>query len=258
MSYIVTVNSDSNLLSSLHSVPSRMSIEPRKVWQVIRYVDNINGGEPATQQQPHVQTIAEPPLPLDSHEEEEEDGYDEEEDEDSYNHLIEEDEDIISYDSESSYSRPQSPTMLMESSVAGITRPMVLDLATGHTTTISSNSINNSHHHELQQQHHLQVSSASSPRLVYVKLGDASSAGDHVITVNRPMVEDHLSRMLSANTMLNMSNGGELHGTSSTAGAPTGATDEELTSLTWLQDKNLIQGEWGCGTISSHYTQTHI
>lgn len=255
------MNSDSNLLSSL---PSRMSIEPRKVWQVIRYVDNINGGEPATQQQPHVQTIAAPPLPLDSHhEEEEEDGYDEEEDEDSYNHLIEEDdedEDIISYDSESSFSRPQSPTMLMDSSsVAGITRPMVLDLATGHTTTISSNNNNNSHHHEpQQQQHHLQVSSSSSPRLVYVKLGDASTAGDHVITVNRPMVEDHLSRMLSANTMVNMSNGGELHGTSNTAGAPTGATDEELTSLTWLQDKNLIQGEWGCGTISSHYTQTHI
>lgn len=259
-----------------------MSIEPRKVWQVIRYVDNINSGEPsATQQQQHVQAIAEPPssssLLGDSHEEEEEeeDGYEEEDfEEDSYNHLIEEadgddlerdedeeedddedDEDIISYDSESSFSRAHSPAP-MESSTT-VTRPMVLDLATGHTT------ISSSHHHELRaDRHHHQLQVTSVPRLVYVKLGggggDSSTAGDHVTTVDRPMVDD-LSRMLSANAMVHMAAGAGEPGhhqlnitTSPHAGAQPpppqtttttgGATDEELTSLTWLQDKNLIQG----------------
>lgn len=209
-----------------------MSIEQSKVWQVIRYIDNINSsGESATQ---HVKTIA-------PHHE---DG-DFDEEEDSYNHLIEEDdddeeeeeedEDFISYDSESSTS---APSTLMDSSTAIIGRPpMMLDLgmAGSHDVRPEHSHLNHSHQHQMAQQH-LQ----GSPRLVYVKLGDSP---DHVITVNRPMGEE-LGRMLTSNgTVVNMT---------STATVPehlnitstTTANDEELTSLTWLQDKNLIQGGW--------------
>lgn len=201
-----------------------MSIEQRKVWQVIQYIDNINSGsETATQ---HDKAIAPPHT----------------EEEDSFNHLIEEtdqdeeeideeeDEDIISYESESSNF---GLSTLMESPAA-IPRPsMVLDLATGNNgTKIGS--------HELQmapqQQNHPHVQ--MSPRLVYVKLGDST---DHVITVNRPMVED-LSRILSANAMVNMATGAAPEQQPKNTSTTT-TNDEELTSLTWLQDKNLIQGK---------------
>lgn len=190
-----------------------MSVEPRKVWQVIRYIDNVNSDESTQQQQEHVNTIS----PVGHHDEEDED--------DSYTHLIEE-QDIISYDSESSTS-----AQLMESPTATITRPAVLDLA--------------SIKHEVRSDQ-LQV----SPRLVYVKLGDSS---DHVITVNRPMVED-LSRLLGASNRYVTESGEDkaiptgvlVNGNGASAETTTttiSVNDEELTSLTWLQDKNLIQGE---------------
>lgn len=178
-----------------------MSVEPQKVWQVIRYIDNINGDD-TTQ---HVKTSV-----------------DDEDEDDSYNHLIEE-QDIISYDSESSTS-----AQLMEAPTATITRPAVLDLATKRTTDQP-----------------LQL----SPRLVYVKLGDSSS--DHVITTNRPTVDD-LNRILGHTTRYiaeaedKSTNGAPGHPSDpSKAATPSisSANDEELTSLTWLQDKNLIQGE---------------
>lgn len=192
-----------------------MSVEPRKVWQVIRYIDNINSDE-STQQQEHVNIIS----PVGHHEEEDE--------EDSYTDLIEE-QDIISYDSESSTS-----AQLMESPTATVTRPAVLDLASAK--------------HDVRPDQ-LQV----SPRLVYVKLGDSS---DHVITVNRPTVED-LSRLLVASnryvteggeektipTGVSVNGNGASVETNNTITTTISVNDEELTSLTWLQDKNLIQGE---------------
>lgn len=235
-----------------------MSIEPRKVWQVIRYIDNIHGGEAAAAKQAETtdkkygKTIPSDPdeeehlhHQVEEEEEHPEEDVDFEDDEDSYNHLIEEEdeEDIISYDSESS-----SPSrQLMESPTAFQRPPMVLDLAT--------NGNSNSGHHD-HQVGLLQV----PPRLVYVKLGGDSSE-NHVIKVNRPMAED-LSRMLSSNAAaaaaLVSSAGGlvatlpeQFNITSSTSSSnsqkssTTGTNDEELTSLTWLQDKNLIHGKCG-------------
>lgn len=222
-----------------------MSIEQRKVWQVIHKIENLAGGETATQ---HVKTIS-PHL--------HEDGEYFDEVEDSYNQLIEEEddepeeeEDIISYDSESSnLDTPMEPTATL------LRPPIVLDLAT--TNHSSNGGVLHSqapptHQIHLPQQH-IQV----SPRLVYVKLGDPS---DHVIAaVNRPMADD-LSRMLTnANTVVNMTNTEQNHGTTIAARAPNTTTtttnastgnDEELTSLTWLQDKNLIQGK-ECSPLES-------
>lgn len=214
-----------------------MSIEPRKVWQVIRYIDNINhDDESSTITTQHVKTAG--THPQQSHD-------DEEDDEDSYNHLIEE-QDIISYDSESS-----SSAQLMDSPT--VTRPpsaAALDLAASTSTPLQTRVLS-ANGHDMRQEP-IQV---PAPRLVYVKLGDPA---DHVITVNRPMVDD-LNRMLVGNRFgpessggngvcddktsggaVNMSTGsGEpMSGTTTTPAA----NDEELTSLTWLQDKNLIQG----------------